>query len=224
MRAYLSQNTDKGIIDALRQEGFVVKTLAPFSALAEPVSSHADMLLFAVNGKIFKHKSYEIDDIENAINIEERMGEKYPLDVPLNIALVGKNAFCNTQHASRTVLDYLKSLKISVHHVSQGYAHCSTCIVGDNAIITADASIANAAITVGIDTLKICEGHISLPPYSYGFIGGASGVTESAVYFCGSIKYHPDGERIKEFCEAHGKKAVELINAPLSDVGGILFR
>lgn len=224
MRAYLSQNTDNRIIDALRQNGFEVKLLSSFSALAEPVSTHADMLLFAVGDKIFKHADYEAEGIESTVDINEAIGTRYPSDVLLNIALVGKDAFCNTKHASRTVLEYLENNGYFIHHVSQGYAHCSTCIVSDSAIITADSSIANAGIKAGIDTLKISEGHISLPPYDYGFIGGASGATADAVCFCGSLSCHPDGERIREFCEKHGKKTIELVDAPLSDVGGILFK
>ena len=224
MRAYLSQNADKRIIDALRQEGFEIRLLAPFSALSEPVSTHADMLLFSVGDTIFKHKDYEVTSIESAIGIDEPIGANYPSDVPLNIALVGKNALCNTKHASKTALRYLEENGYTIHHVTQGYAHCSTCIVSENAIITADRSIASAAEKAGIDVLRITEGNISLPPYSYGFIGGASGVTNGAVYFCGSLKHHPDGESIRSFCENHERRVVELVDAPLFDVGGILFK
>lgn len=224
MLAYLSENADNRIFEALEREGFHTISLAPFSALSEPVSTHADMLLLSFGEIIFRHKDYKSERIKNALEIDEPMGAKYPHDVLLNIAIVGKNAFCNTKHASSTVLEHLQARGIAVHHVSQGYAHCSTCIVSDNAIITSDPSIADVAIKADIETLKISEGHISLPPYSYGFIGGASGVTENAVYFCGSLKYHPDGEKIRVFCQKHGKRIVELIDVPLSDVGGILFK
>lgn len=223
MIAYISSNADNRIIQALRQEDFETVLLAPFGALSFPVDTHADMLLLSFEGHIFKHKDYKSEKLENALDINDPMGAEYPLDVPLNIAIVGKNAFCNTKSASGTVLDHLIARGITVHHVSQGYAHCSTCIVNDNAIITADPSIADATIKAGIDTLKITEGHISLPPYSYGFIGGASGSDGRSVYFCGSLKYHPDGEAIREFCQKHGKNVIELVDAPLSDVGGILF-
>ena len=54
-------------------------------------------------------------------------------------------------------------------------------------------------------------------------IGGASGTTASAVYFCGSLKHHPDGDEIRTFITNHGKRVVELSPSPLADVGGILF-
>ncbi len=225
MLAYINQNADKIIIDSLMQEGFEVILLAPFSALENPVNSHSDMLLFALGNTLFIHKDYhcKTKGFERIIKIEEPISCKYPNDILLNIALIGKNAFCNTKFASATVLEHLKNEGISIHHVSQGYAHCSTCTVSDNAIITADDGIEKAARTIGIDVLKISSGHVSLPPYDYGFIGGSCGAFSDKIYFCGSLKYHPDGEKIKQFCQKHKKTVVELCDSPLSDVGGILF-
>ena len=225
MRAYLSQNTDKKIIDALKQEGFEVKLLAPFSALESPVDTHADMLLLAVSDTFFIHQDYKIDlnGFEKIIKIDEPMSNKYPNDVLINIAIVGKNAFCNTKFASKTVLQYLEKNNFSIHHVAQGYAHCSTCIVSDNAIISADKGIVEAAKGVGIDALLISSGHISLPPYEYGFIGGSCGSNGDKIYFCGALNHHPDGKKIRQFCEKHGKSAIELSNHPLVDIGGIMF-
>lgn len=222
MLAYISQNADSKITEALKQDNFEVRLLAPFSALESPTDTHADMLLLDVNGKIFKHEDYLIDGEFESIS--EPMGAKYPNDVPLNIAVVGSHAFCNVKHASKTVLKYLEDNGYTVHRVAQGYAHCSTCIVSDKAIITADEGIYTAACEIGINALLIAAGSISLPPYGYGFIGGASGVTDDAVYFCGSLEYHPDGERIRAFIEKYGKRVVELYDAPLTDVGGILFK
>ena len=225
MRAYLSQNTDKKIIDALKQEGFEVTLLAPFSALENPVDTHADMLLLVVDDTIFVHKYYEIDldGFEKIIKIDEPISNKYPNDVLLNIAIVGKNAFCNTKFASKTVLQYLEENNFSIHHVAQGYSHCSTCIVSDNAIISADKGIVEAAKIVGIDALLISSGHISLPPYEYGFIGGVSGSNGDKIYFCGALNHHPDGEKIRNFTLKHKKIIVELTDSPLTDIGGIMF-
>lgn len=226
MLAYLSQNADKRIIASLMQEGFEIIPLAPFSTLASPVNTHADMLLCAANDILFVHKNYvcQVKGFNRIIKIDEPISAKYPNDILLNIAVIGKNAFANTKHSSKSVLNLLKNNGFVIHHVSQGYAHCSTCIVNENAIITADHSIENAALKSGIDVLKIESGHVSLPPYDYGFIGGASGSHQEKIYFCGSLKYHPDGEKIRKFCQIHGKTVIELCDAPLMDVGGILFK
>ncbi len=226
MLAYISQNADNRILEALKKEGFTICPLSPLAALRAPTDTHADMLLTAVENTVFVHKDYpaEIAGFEKVIKIDEPMGERYPNDVALNIAIVGRHAFANTKHASKTVLKYLTENEFSVHHVAQGYAHCSTLIVNENAIITADASIASSAREAGIDVLKINEGHIALPPYDYGFIGGASGATQSTVYFCGSLNHHPDGKSIREFCKKHGKRIAELGDFSLLDIGGIVFQ
>ena len=226
MLAYLSQNADKRIHDALKQEGFEALPLAPFDVLSNPVDTHADMLLLSVGDVVFVHKDYKIDlsTFKNVIQIDEPMGAKYPNDILLNIAIVGKNVFANTKYASKTVLEYLQKHGFCVHHVAQGYTHCSTCIVGENAIITADSSIIEAAKKVGVDALKIDEGHISLPPYNHGFIGGACGLHADKIYFCGSLDCHPNGNEIRDFCLKHGKIAIALANIPLTDIGGILFK
>lgn len=221
MLAYISAKADNRIFDALAREGFEVKLLAPFSALSHPTDTHADMLLCAVGNVIFKHADYPLSG--NFTDVQAPMSASYPHDVLLNIAIVGNHAFCNKKHASSEILEYLEENGYTVHHVAQGYAHCSTCIVGDNAIITADEGIFATAISLGIDALKISAGHISLPPYDYGFIGGASGTTANAVYLCGSLKHHPDGDAIRTFITSHNKRVVELCDLPLTDVGGIVF-
>lgn len=226
MFAYISQNADKRILDALKKEGFEIVPLLPFVALENPTDTHADMLLLSVGETLFVHRDYpcEIKGFEKIIKINEPLSCKYPNDVLLNIAIVGKNVLANTKYASETVIEYLQNHGFFVHHVSQGYANCSTCIVSDNAIISADTGIIEAAQKEGVDALKIDCGHISLHPYEYGFIGGSCGSFENKMYFCGSLKYHPDGEKIRNFCKKHGKTVIELCDAPLSDVGGILFQ
>ena len=226
MIAYLSQNADKRIFDAFRREGFDAVPLAPFSALSHPVDTHADMLLCDVGDTVFVHEDYQLElkGFKNIVKINEEISSKYPNDVLLNVAIVGKNAFANVKFASKSVLEHLKSNGFAIHHVSQGYAHCSTCIVSDCAIITADVGIFETARKTGLDALLISSRGISLPPYEYGFIGGACGSHEGKIYFCGSLKYHPDGDKIRDFCVKHGKAVIELCDAPLMDVGGILFK
>lgn len=226
MFAYISEKADNRIFNALVQEGFETVRLSPFSPLSDPISSHADMLFCAISETLFVHKDYlcDIEGFERVIKVDEPISDKYPNDVLFNIAIVGNHAFCNTKYASKTILKYLEESRFDIHHVSQGYSHCSICIVSENAIITSDKGISDSAKKAGVDTLVIQEGYISLQPYNYGFIGGTSGYTDNAVYFCGALSSHPDGEMIRNFCKKHGKQIVELTNGPLTDVGGILFK
>lgn len=208
--------------------------MPPADYLQKGVSSHPDMLVFIGFGKLFCHKRYFesnrelIESIAKSSGLEislsdEETCEKYPFDVLFNAALVGKNLICNKKTVSRLILKAAEDADFNTIHVPQGYTKCSTCIVSDNAIITADRSIYEACKCNCIDALLISEGHISLPDYNYGFIGGASGTLGDKIYFCGDILTHPDGNKISEFCKKHGKSSISLSHGELFDVGSILF-
>lgn len=148
---------------------------------------------------------------------------KYPDNVFLNCAVVGKNLICNKKFTSETVLQNALIDGYNIIQVKQGYAKCSTCVVCDNAIITEDDGIASSCEKAGIDVLKITKGYVKLEGYDYGFIGGASGLIEKDVLAInGNINLHPDGKRMIEFCEKHGVNVKSLNNEPLYDVGSII--
>lgn len=206
--------------------------LPPSEVLSEPVSAHPDMLIFpCVNeGIIYTHPSY-LQRVKDAFSctgfdilpIEEKAEKEYPRDILLNAATVGKNIFGRLPYVSNSIKEYAKRNGFELIDVKQGYTKCSVCKVSENAVITADTSIANAAKKQGIDMLKINEGFISLPGYDCGFIGGASGFDNENVYFCGDIESHPDASQIISFCSKHSKAAVSLSSEPLFDVGSIFI-
>jgi hypothetical protein len=144
--------------------------------------------------------------------------------VAFNIAKVGENIFANTKHMCSTAKDYIDSSSYSLKHVKQGYTKCSTAVVSDNAIITADDGIAKKASESGIDVLKIINSSsVLLRGYDYGFLGGTCGLHEETLYFCGDIAAHPDYNKISDFCSSHNTKIYSLSDHQLEDVGGILF-
>lgn len=214
---------------SLRQRGLEIIKLPCFPVLQEPVSAHPDMLLFLGEGRIVCHKDYfalaekEISKISEITKKEiilscENIGLEYPRDVLFNAAAVGDKLICRLDAASEMI-----SEGYDVINVKQGYAKCSTCVVSDKAIITADSSIAKGAEQNGIDVLLVSSGGVRLNGYDCGFIGGASGADKDNVYFCGNVDLHHDGERIKEFCQKHGKVALSLSDEPLYDYGTLIF-
>jgi len=96
-------------------------------------------------------------------------------------------------------------------------------IVDDCSIVTSDRSINTAAKNAGLDTLLIAPGHIDLPGYSCGFIGGASGRFLDIIYLTGSIKDHPDRERITDFIDSKGLHMKILSDQTIFDAGSIFF-
>ena len=220
-------------LSRLRQEGFSPLLMPPATYLQSAVASHTDMLMFLGFDRLFCHRRYYESNTElidkickisgYALSIsDEPTGEKYPSDVLFNAFAVGNKLICNTKTVSSLILDTARLEGFEIINVPQGYTKCSVCIVSESALITADRSIYEACRDF-FDVLLISEGHISLPPYSYGFIGGAAGAYLDKVYFCGSTETHPDGDRIKEFCKKHKKIAISLADSELQDVGSLFF-
>ena len=230
--AIIDGRVEKHIAKPLKDLGYEVLSLPRFPMLDEPVSAHPDMLIFIWGKKIITHKEYypiarDIFDLLRSYGYEillseQKISPKYPHDVPLNCAAVGDFLIANKKSVSKLILD-VTSERLSLLHTNQGYTKCSTFIVDEHSVITADASIAKACEEVGIDVLKVREGDVRLDGYDYGFIGGAGGADGDLVFFAGDPAYHHDGNIIKNFCESKGKKVVALADIPLLDVGTIFF-
>ena len=76
---------------------------------------------------------------------------------------------------------------------------------------------------MGLDVLFVENKGILLPGCTTGFFGGACGYNEGRVFIIGSLKYYPDGDRVRLFLEESGHEIIELADGPLCDGGGILF-
>ena len=210
--------------EALCAYGHTLVSCAPHPDFDPAIASHPDMLLFPAEGVIFVHRAHA--DFARQFPIHPITGAParfYPHDVLLNAVQIGNYLLCKPDATAKEVLQYAREQNLTVLSVRQGYAKCNLCVVSEHAAITEDASIANALRSVGIDVLQIEHGHVSLPPYPHGFIGGASGTDGTHVFFCGSLALHPDGARMADFCRSHGKIAVSLADHSLHDVGSLLF-
>ena len=234
MIVLVDQRIDHSSLLTLKKTGAEPFLLPPSPFLQVGVSSHPDMLLFVGFGKLFCHKKYYeankvlVDRIVDASLLElmlsdEEINESYPHDVKFNAAIVGNNLICNKKTVSKLILAEAVQNGFNIINVPQGYTKCSTCVVSENAIITADKPIFDACVANYIDALLITAGNIDLPGYDYGFIGGASGGYGESVYFCGDVTKHPDGQEIIDFCQTHGKMAISLSDQRLFDIGTLMF-
>lgn len=218
----------------LSELGFTVIPLPPFSRLAPPVASHPDMLILPLGDRIYVHHEYYCEasaplhliaekSERKLCTVDTNVAPKYPRDIGLNLFCLDKYLFGRVDCAPQPVLDYAHALGYQSVFVKQGYAKCSTAVLDDRALITADPSISHAAKALGIDVLSVSPGGVSLPGYECGFLGGACGVWNRQVFFCGDIMTHPNGLAIIDFCHANGFGTVSLYNGPLWDVGSIFF-
>ena len=234
MIAILDCRASEAVLNALKCNGLETVLMPPSPSLQRGVASHTDMLIFIGFGRLFCHTSYYESNrslVNNIAHIggltlslsNEAWSQDYPNDVLFNACLIGNRLICNEKTVSKDILKAAEASRTETINVNQGYTKCSICTVSENAIITSDKSIAKACQSAGMDVLLISEGHISLPPYEFGFIGGASGLCGDSVYFGGSLSTHPDGDKIIEYCHKHEKKAISLSSEKLQDVGSIFF-
>ncbi len=228
MKLIISDEMPAYLRSALTKRGFTLLPLPSCPDLDGPVSCHPDMLLFKHSDTVVTTKEYYgiarelFDAIKNEVKIsltEEKHEKKYPGDILLNALYHGGKLYGYKKFLSRKLLQKFAE---NVVDVKQGYAHCSCCKVGDG-VITSDPSLSLALRNNGVDVLTVTPGHITLPGYDCGFIGGASFEDESNVYFFGNLALHPDCKSITEFCKNHGKNAVSLSSEPLYDCGSAVI-
>ena len=216
---------------SLAREGFSPIRLPKMPTLPSPIASHTDILAFKLFDRLFLSDAYfkAFSDILSPIDkerltlTESTQGEKYPHDAIFNGLLMGDKLFCKADSFCKEIIAAAKDLGIKIVPVKQGYPACTTLKISDNAAITADIGMARLLMREGISVLVIENGGISLPPYEYGFIGGAAEVYKNKVYFFGDINTHPEHDRIIRFIEENGKTAVSLSDEALLDLGGMIF-
>ncbi len=216
------------IKSSLIEQGIEVIEVQPHKNLAAPVAAHADMQLQDLGqGRVVAASGANelVASLKNygfAVD-EQQVYAIYPNDIALNCFYINKFLFCKSESTSAYLLNYYQSNEVEIVSIKQGYAKCSTCIVDDNSIITADSTIAAAASARGIDVLKIASGHIQLQGYDSGFIGGCCGLIDKNILaFTGKLECHPDAEKIDAFCKKNQIEILELTNDALVDIGGII--
>jgi len=193
--------------------------------------SHADLQCFLLPEKrIVVHPKIHPKTVAEmrALGIEvlygeSKLQERYPGDIPYNAALVGNKVFHHLNYMDPIVKKHLQLKNIELVHVRQAYTKCSILPIGNDSIITADCGIAKKAQQLDMDVLLIESGHIRLPGFNTGFIGGASGIIEekSVILFNGDITLHPDYNKIYSFIKEKGYYYICLQRGPLLDIGSI---
>lgn len=232
----LSATTPCKIISSARSIGFDVIIMPPAPGMAAPVASHPDILLFAGFGSLFvraahmadesfAHAIHEILSRRTALKLvvtDDIPADKYPADVCFNCFVLGGSLICRADSLSTAIKIAASDAGISLESMAQGYAKCSAAVINapsGDAIISSDPSVVSLAGRLGIPSLKITPGNISLPGYDSGFIGGASFYYNGVLYFLGDYHRHPDGDAIDAFCRSLGIRANSLSDDMLFDAG-----
>ncbi|MBQ8719969.1 MAG: hypothetical protein IJY65_02940 [Clostridia bacterium] len=218
----------------LSRRGFSVLKLPPHERLSPPLASHTDMLAFHIENTLlfpqdYLEKNPEIEAFIKRARPDIKIlgtatvpSAEYPHDAVMNALVTKRSVFAKTDSVCPDILALAKSLGYEVRSVKQGYPACTALALGGVAV-TADEGMRRALEVGGVRVYKISGKNIALPPYEYGFIGGACGVFEKTVYFLGDLEAHPDAPIIKEAISEAGCAFVSLSGGGLVDLGGILF-
>ena len=200
------------LVSAMHDRGYKVIPTKRITCFHQPEQFHADMQILRIRDRIFTLDT-----------CRRKPSRDYPNNVLLNCLFLGNRLYGKLSAIDETVLEYCKEQEIELVNVNQGYTRCSTLVVNDNAVITADPSIEDALRKNGVEVLRISQGQIRLVGFDYGFIGGCSGRINNTIFFFGNIREHSDCSGIKDYIMQHNSK-IEILceNMPLTDIGGFV--
>ncbi len=216
------------LAERLAELGFVSVQTAAEERIPAPIRFHPDMQackagksLFVLRGSPLrdKLKSWGIDAAET----EREPSAAYPRDVICNAFVAGRFFVGNPDTVDPLIRSSARKQGLKELAVRQGYAACSAAVVNGSSVITADRGIAAALEQAGIDVLRIRPGFVKLPGYDTGFFGGCCGLlTPTLMAFSGALRFHPDGNSIRQFLLDRNVEPLELRDEELLDVGGIV--
>ena len=208
----------------LERLGVSVLTIAPCAQLDPTENTHADMLMLHLGGEIVvSADQHALIKRLSALGYSVRclnapLKAAYPGNILLNAAIVGSRFFGHPLSIRQ-----FEDMPFSFFPVRQGYAKCSACIVGENAVITEDENLYTVMTAAGLDVLKIKKGGVALKGKPYGFLGGTSGkLSPDTLAINGELRYNTDSKNILSFLRNYQIAAVSLKKGNPEDIGGIL--
>lgn len=184
------------------------------------INSHADIQIFNANDDVYVCEPSICVDF-NVIYGKTRLKKGYPCNIAYNGLLIGDDFFHNLKYTDEVILKNLKN--VTLHNVKQGFARCSTLILGEKTAITADKGMHKALENAKIDVLQINEGGILLDGYDYGFIGGC-GFMQNDEKLCltGRLDHHSSFSEITQFLNERNIQIDYLTDEKIFDIGSIL--
>ena len=212
----ISEKAYKELADSLKAEGHEIVLQGPKQAVSEPIDTHPDIYICKL-GTSPKSPVFHGD-----LSILKR---SYPLDVPYNVVVTERFMICNLSTVSADLMKNVTDLypAIQIINVKQGYTKCNVIPLDDRHFITEDRGIYKALQNVkDAECLLVDAGHVLLPGFNRGFIGGCCGRIGDDIWFNGDIKMHPDCKRIESFIRSCGFGIIYVSDRPLNDIGSII--
>lgn len=205
----------------LSKRGVELVFTKELSKVSSPLSTHTDIQITRVGERLVcapSLYSYYQSIFSDVLSGEKEPRDGYPSDCVYNCLTVGNYFFHRLDVTDPVVLEVAKKDGFTLVPVNQGYSACSTLVLADDAVITADCGMEKEFLKLGIEVLKISSGEILLKNYPYGFIGGCGGrAFGDEILFFGAAS-----KEIQCFIQKHGKTPV-FFDIPLEDYGGLIF-
>lgn len=212
---HLSAESDPRLAAYFRAAGYEVEEFSTSGIVPAPLSCHPDMFMCRMGADIES-------ELIKCIPDGTQPSSEYPYDIPFNAACTGKYFIHNLKYTAPELLERAQALGMQLINVRQGYAKCSTVVVDEDSVITYDRGLGKACLKAGMNVRMVTPGHVLLPGYDTGFIGGASGRICDTIYFNGDLRSHPDFNDIVQFIESRGLRVKWFDDWPLTDIGSII--
>ena len=210
---YISRHAYSQLTEYLERSGAKVITVEDFPSLGTGVSSHPDLMMC-------KMGAAPDSPIVFASSVPSG---PYPENAAYCALVVGRYFIHRLDITAPPLMAAALKLGLKLIDLRQGYAKCSSVAVDDHSLITADPGMISALSGLPeLQVLPISPGHVELPGYKCGFLGGASGRVGDTIIFNGDLEFHPDHSAIISFIEKRGLKVKYFPGFPLMDIGSII--
>lgn len=211
-RIYISENAYREVTDYISALGHSIVITKNDGRIGAHIGDHTDLTVCKTRlGAVFADEA----DLRN-------MQGKYPQNAAFCAVFLDNYLFHRLDITSKKILREAEKQSLSKINVRQGYTKCSCITVDGSAVITSDDGIYEKMKRLpDISVLKVSAGHVLLPGFDYGFIGGACGRVGDEIIFNGDISAHPDYDEICVFIQERGLK-IKGFSHPLRDIGTIV--
>ena len=225
---FVSELADRTFISYMKNFGEVI-VVPRDDRFESRTSSHPDLVLSIIDDTLIidENAHPEIYKQLDALGVPYVVGNSklsaiYPQDIAYN-AVITKDFLIHKLDYTNPLL-YMHSAYTNkkLIPVRQGYTKCSTVVVNDDTVITADQGIYRA-VKDFMNALLIQSGHVLLGGEDNGFLGGASAGFEDMIVFHGDLSQHPDFLRIEALLKASHKHLHYFKEFPLKDIGSVLI-
>jgi hypothetical protein len=194
----------------------------------DELSGHPDIFIFQKQEKLIIAKNSPKKFVEflkkmhiNFVFGATKISKDLKSSTQYNCLINDNLLFHKKNYSDKSILNSLNNIEII--ELPQPFTRCSMLGFGKKNFITSDLGILKIMKKNKFNVKYFSPEKIILDGYEHGLFGGCTGVFDNKIYLMGSLNYHEDGEKIKQFIKDLNFEIVELYDGPLFDVGSIFI-